>query len=328
MKKSNSIKLIRVAIVNYEHALASSILGIADILAIVNEFCLNNLCSYKFETNIIHTHENIKNFNKTVNFHSEPLKDDDNFDLIIVPPLIDLKHKFTTNKRLLKWLHLMYSKGNCISSVCIGAYVLAQAGLLDGKKATSHWVIEHKLKKDYPRVNLKINQIVVEDDNIITAGGVTAYIDLCLYIVRKFISIEIAYVCANYLGVDAGRTSQQHYKILSNIASHNDKEIKSLINWIQKNFFRPITLMDMAKRIFISERTLIRRFKKATGELPHGYIQKLRVQKAKELLINTTDSFEHITYLVGYTNPSTFRKLFKEMTGLNPGVYRKYFMVT
>lgn len=318
---------ITVAIVNYEYALASAIIGIADILAIVNEFCLTDPSAQKFEIKVIHTDNLIHNFNMNVTFESQPFDDQDHFDLVIVPPLIDLEHKFDTSPALLSWLKLMHSKGNCIGSVCIGAYVLAQAGLLNGKKATSHWVVEHKMRQDYPDVQLEIDHIVIEDDNIITAGGVTAYIDLCLYIVRKFISIEVAYVCANYLGVDAGRTSQQHYKNLSSIATHNDKDIEYLIQWLQQNYTLPITLKEMSKVISVSERTLIRRFSKSTGQLPNRYLQQLRVQKAKQLLIHTNDSFEYITHLVGYTNTSAFRKLFKEMTGLNPGTYRDYFMV-
>lgn len=323
---SDEYKPITVAIVNYEHALASAIIGIIDILSIVNEFCLD-ASAPRFETKIIHTKEIVHNFNITVNFESIPFNDQDSFDLIIVPPLIDLEHKFDTSPALLRWLSLMHSKGNCIASVCIGAYVLAQAGLLSGKNATSHWVIEHKMRQDYPDIHLKIDQIVVEDGNIITAGGVTAYIDLCLYIVRKFISIEIAYVCANYLGVDAGRTSQQHYKNLSSIATYNDKDIEYLVQWLQNNYTAAISIKDMSKVISVSERTLIRKFTKATGELPNNYLQKLRVEKAKQMLIHTNDSFEYITSVVGYTNTSAFRKLFKEMTGLNPGVYRDYFMV-
>lgn len=319
-------KNISVAIVNYEHAMASAIIGIMDILAIVNEFCLD-ASAPKFEPTIIHTNETIQNFNINVSFESSPLKDSDDFDMIIVPPLIDLEHKFDTSPILLSWLNLMHNKGNCIGSVCIGAYVLAQAGLLNSKKATSHWVIEHKMRHDYPEIRLEIDQIVVEDGNIITAGGVSAYIDLCLYIVRKFISIEVAYVCANYLGVDAGRTSQQHYKNLSSIATYNDRDIEHLIDWLQDNYATPISLKDMSKIISVSERTLIRKFTKATGELPNKYLQKLRVQKAKQLLIHTNDSFEYITDAVGYNNTSAFRKLFKDMTGLNPGVYRDYFMV-
>lgn len=327
MKHKQKTEIVRVAIINYEFALASAIIGIVDILGIVNEFCIKHSHCKRFETKIIHADKSVKNFYQTISFESEPLDENEDFDLIIVPPLIDVEHKFNTQQKLLDWLFLMYSKGNCIASVCIGAYVLAQANLLDGKHATSHWIIEQKFRADYPKVKLQIDRLVVEDENIITAGGVTAYIDLSLYIVRKFMNVEIAYMCANYLGVDAGRTSQQHYKNLSSVAAYNDKQIEKLIEWLKENFSKQITLKQMSKKISVSERTLMRKFKKATGELPHKFIQKLRVQKAKQLLIQTNDSFEYITYLVGYTNPSTFRKLFKEMTGLNPGMYREYFMV-
>jgi len=327
IEKKEDLTVIKVAIVNYDKALASSIMGMLDIFAIVNTFCLDNTCKKRFETKIVHTECSVVNFNMNINFNSEKLNFKEDFDLIIVPPIIDVEFNFNDNKELIFWLQEMSYKGILISSVCVGAYILAQAGLLDYKKATSHWVIEQKLKQDYPLIKLDVDKLIVEDDNIITAGGASAYIHLCLYIVRKFISIDVAYICANFLGVDAGKSSQQHYKNLSNIATHNDKEIQSLIDWIKNNYTKTITLKDMSAKISTSQRTLIRKFKKATGELPNYYLQKLRVQKAKQLLISTNDSFEYITYLVGYTNTSTFRSLFKNMTGLNPGDYRKYFMV-
>jgi transcriptional regulator GlxA family with amidase domain len=210
--------------------------------------------------------------------------------------------------------------------VCIGAYVLAQAKLLDDKYATSHWIIEKKLKQDFPKVKLDIDKLIVEDGNIITAGGVSAYIDLCLYITRKFISKEVSYICANYLGVDAGRTSQQHYKNLTLIPSKND-DIQKVLQYLKQHFREPIIHKNMAKLISVSERTLIRYFKKSTGQLPNQYLQKLRVEEAKRLLLCTMDSFEYITYSVGYSNTSSFRELFKRLTGLTPSKYRNRFMI-
>lgn len=319
-------KIINIAIINYEHALASSIIGIMDIFSIVNNFCLVNEECDKFHVDILHTHQEIKNFNIQISFNSKPLNDTTNYDLIIIPPLIDLEHKFETDLSLLKWLKQHNKRGTHISSVCIGAYILAQAKLLDDKYATSHWVIEKKLKQDFPKVKLEINKLIVEDGNIITAGGVSAYIDLCLYITRKFISKEVSYICANYLGVDAGRTSQQHYKNLTLIPSDNS-DIQKVLQYLKQHFREPITLKDMAKLISVSERTFIRYFKKSTGVLPNQYLQKIRVEEAKRLLLCTMDSFEYITYSVGYSNVSNFRSLFKRLTGLNPKQYREYFMV-
>jgi len=317
---------INVAIVNYEHALASSIVGIMDIFSIVNNFCLVDEKSPRFHIDVLHTKKDITNFNMQINFKSKPLTSYNNYDLIIIPPLINLEHQFEIDLYFIHWLQKNYKKGTCISSVCIGAYILAQAGILDNKYATSHWVIEKKIKQDFPKIKLEIDKLIVEDENIITVGGVSAYIDLCLYVTKKFISKEVSYICANYLGVDAGRVSQQHYKNLTLIPSENN-EITKVLQYLKRNFNQSITLKDMAKQISVSERTFIRYFKKATGELPNQYLQKLRVEKAKQLLLNTQDSFEHITYCVGYSNASTFRKVFKKKTGLNPTEYRHYFMI-
>ncbi len=318
--------IINIAIINYEHALASSIIGMMDIFAIVNNFCLVDKKYPCFNIDILHSKQDISNFNIQINFKSKPIMSDSNYDLIIVPPLIDLKHKFETDVSLIHWLQRNYKKGTFISSVCIGAYVLAQAGILDNKYATSHWVIEKKLKQDFPKIKLEIDKLIVQDGNIITAGGLSAYIDLCLYVTRKFISKEVSYICANYLGVDAGRVSQKHYKNLSIIPSEDD-DISKVLQYLKKHFKEPISIKDMAQQISVSERTFIRYFKKGTGELPNKYLQKLRVEEAKKrLLLNTQDSFEYITYCVGYSNPSTFRKLFKKMTGLNPQQYREYFI--
>jgi len=327
LKMTNSESdIINVAIINYEHALASSIVGIMDIFSIVNNFCLVDEKCPRFKIDILHTKKDISNFNIQINFKSKPITSKSTYNLIIVPPLIDLEHKFETDISLIHWLQKNYKKGTYMSSVCIGAYILAQAGILDDKYATSHWVIEKKLKQDFPKIKLEIDKLIVEDGNIITAGGVSAYIDLCLYVTRKFISKEVSYTCANYLGVDAGRVSQQHYKNLTMIPSEND-DIQKILQYLKTHFKEPITIKDMANYISVSERTFIRYFKKTTGELPNQYLQKLRVEEAKRLLLNTQDSFEYITYYVGYSNPSNFRNLFKKLTGLNPRQYREYFMV-
>ena len=324
---NRDIKLINIAIINYDYALASSIIGIMDIFSIVNNFCLADDQNLRFDVKILQIQKRVKNYNIQLDFHTHPLDTNMSFDMIIVPPLIDIEHKFDTDKTLLAWLKRENLKGTLIGSVCIGTYILAQAGLLEGKQATSHWVIEEKLKADFPNIRLDIDKLIVEDENIITAGGVSAYIDFCLYCTRKFISNEVAYICANYLGIDAGRVSQKHYKNLSTISVNNDTDIQLLVAWLSDHFKEEITLETMAKMISVSKRTLLRKFHKSTGYLPNQYLQKLRVEQAKHLLVNTNDSFEYITYRVGYSNSSSFRKLFKKLTGLNPVQYKEYFMV-
>lgn len=323
----NKTAPIKVAILNLEHVLASSIVGIMDIFSITNTFCCCDRSTRHFEVTVIDLDNIAKNFNTSITFPSIQPNKNQTYDLVIVPPIINLDHNFNISEDLISWLQAMYQKGSYVCSVCIGAYILAEAGLLTGKKATTHWAVESKLRSNFPAVDLQIDKIIIEDDNIITSGGVSTYVDLCLYIIRKFISIDAAYKCANYLVVDSGRTSQKPYKDLTIVASHNDATINHLITSIKTNFTQEFTIKKMARKISLGERTFLRRFKKATGELPNTFIQKVRVQKAKEFLINTNESFESITAMVGYTNTSSFRRLFKEMVGLNPGEYRHSFMV-
>lgn len=318
---------IKVAILNLENVLASSIIGIIDIFSITNTFCSSEEKTRHFEVSVIDMTQSAKNFNSSLVFQSIPPKNDQTFDLVIVPPIINLEDDLTISEDLLSWLRMMYQKGSYVCSVCIGAYVLAKAGLLTGKKATTHWAMESKLHAEFPDVDIQIDKIIIEEDNIITSGGANTYVDLCLYIIRKFISIDTAYECANYLVVDSGRSSQKAYKDLTIVASHNDADINRLIHAIKTDYIHSWTIKLMAQKISMEERTFLRRFKKATGDLPNTFIQKVRVQKAKEILINTNESFESITEMVGYANASSFRRLFKKMTGLNPGDYRHTFMV-
>lgn len=322
MKFNNNID-IRVAIINIDNSLSSAILGMIDIFSIANLFCGGK----KIDVSIVHTKDNIKSFNTHAKLESNEVDKKGNYHIVIIPPIVDIEFSMEKDEQLSNWLYQMVQEGNHICSVCAGAYILAQAGLLNGKKATTHWLLESKFQKEFPLIDVDIDKIIIEDGHIITTGGVSTYIDLCLYIIRKFISPDVAQSCANYLVVDTGRMSQKPYKDLTILANHNDEDIKCLMHWIEEHYQKKISITQMAKQISISTRTLIRRFKKATGELPNNYIQKIRVQKAKEFLINTNDSFEIITYNIGYDNASTFRRLFKDMTGLNPSEYRRSFML-
>lgn len=314
---------INIAIINIDNSLTSAILGIVDIFSIANLFCGGK----NINVSIVHTKDNIKSFNTYAKLESIAIDEKGDYNLVIIPPIIDIEFSMEKDEQLSNWLHQMLQKGNHVCSVCAGAYILAQSGLLNGRKATTHWLLESKLQNEFPLIDIDIDKIIIEDRNIITTGGVSTYIDLCLYIIRKFISPDVAQRCANYLVVDTGRMSQKPYKDLTILANHNDKDIKNLIIWIEEHYNEKISIIQMAKQISTSSRTLIRRFKKATGELPNHFVQKIRVQKAKEFLINTNDSFEIITCNIGYENASTFRRLFKEMSGLNPNEYRRSFMV-
>ncbi|SFV69052.1 Transcriptional regulator, AraC family [hydrothermal vent metagenome] len=317
---------ISVAIINLPNALVSSILGIQDVFHIANTFCIADK-SRLFSVQIVQEKESIVNFQSNVPLKTTSLDLKQNFDVIIIPPIISDVRDIKVSKTLNTWLNLMYAKGSYICSVCVGTYVLASVGLLDNIKATTHWSIEQNILDTFPLVLLDIDRIVIEDKNIITAGGISAYLDLSLYLIRKYFSILVAYECANFLVVDAGRTSQKHYKNLASLSTELEPELKELLAWIKININQVLTLAILAKQMHVSERTLMRIFKKKIGILPTKYLQNIRVQMAKELLINSQKSIEQITFNIGYEDIPSFRRLFKKKTGLSPGEYRNIFMV-
>lgn len=318
---------ITVAIINLPNTLISSILGIQDVFHIANTFCIADK-SRLFNIQVVQEKEQISNFESTIYLDTISLDLKQSFDIIIIPPIIGNTSEIQVSKILREWIQHMYTQGSYICSVCVGAYVLASIGLLDNKRATTHWIIEKNIIDEFPLILLDVDKIIIEDENIITAGGVSAYLDLSLYLIRKYFSISVAYECANFLVVDAGRTSQKHYKNLASLSTELSPDIKNLLAWIKKNIQQPLTIVNLAKQLHVSERTLIRVFKKEVGILPTRYLQNIRVQMAKELLINSDKSFEKITFSVGYEDISSFRRLFKKMTGLSPKEYKNIFMVS
>ncbi len=174
-------------------------------------------------------------------------------------------------------------------------------------------------------VTLESDKILIDEGRIITAGGVSAYVDLVLHIVEKFHSKANALRCANILLVDRGRNSQRCYKELPQAALMEDGEIKELLLWMKENLHDEHTTATLAKRLNLHERTFLRRFKISVNSTPNQYIQELRVDAAKSLLHTTNKSFDEITSEVGFENESSFRRLFKRETLLNPGEYRKKF---
>jgi len=249
------------------------------------------------------------------------------FDIVIIPPMMRTDNFDFNIPKLNKWLRMQHIKGSIICSACIGSFFIANSGLLDNKNATTHWAYSELFKQKFPNVRLNTDKILI-DDGIITAGGVSAYMDLCLYLIEKIHSNKTATNLSNLLLIDKGRDSQKSYKTFSTIFLFDDEDIKKSIKWMKVNLKEQISNALLAKRLNISERTFTRKFKKALNTTPNTYLQNLRIEKAKELLVTSNLSFDNITSEVGFFNESSFRKLFKRETSLNPKKYREKYKQT
>ncbi len=246
-------------------------------------------------------------------------------DILMLPVIYGDIEPILANKGLIDWIRDQHRRQVCICAVCAGVFVLAHTGLLSGRTATTHWHLAKAFQNQYPDVRLKPEKMLVDEGDIITAGGVTAYMDLALYLTARFGSPELASTLSKSLLIDPLRASQTPYTAKEFNTTHGDKTILSLQTWMEANHSTRLTISHLADQAGLGQRTLARRFKKATGDTPLEYLQHLRLGAARTLLETTITPVDQITWDVGYEDVSSFRRLFKLKTGLSPRVYRKRF---
>ena len=246
---------------------------------------------------------------------------------LILPPSLhgDILAKANEHKADLERL---YSGGVLMCSVCAGAFLLAEAGLLDGRIATTHWDLAGQFETCYPQVELNVERMLVDDGDLITAGGVMAWIDLGLKLVDRFLGPAIMLKTAKFLLVDPGEREQRFYSVFSPSLSHGDSAVLKVQQWLQAHFSEAVTVKAMAEISGLTGRTFIRRFQQATGFSPSEYLQHLRIGKARELMELSNQSVDQIAWQVGYQDPGAFRRIFQKVMGLTPRDYRARFAVS
>ena len=223
-----------------------------------------------------------------------------------------------------------HDNGATIASVCNGAIVLAEAGLLDDVDATTHWALRDHFRKHYPKVKLRPERALVRaggDRRVITAGGIAMWQDLALYLIAAYCGTEEAVRVAKYFIIAPQVDGQLPYASMPRDVQTNDSVIAKVQSWIADNYKDDHAVAAMAKRSGLPVRTFARRFRNATGYAPSDYVQALRIEEAKQLLETTKLQIEAIGSEVGYADPTAFRRLFKRLSGLTPSAYRRKFDV-
>ncbi len=310
--------------------LSSGITGIVDTFNIANILWMTspeNNGAPLFNTEIVSvTGEPVVTNGGITLSTSKSISEVEETDLIMVPALLmpfDLKSEKVMTA--LEWIKKSYDKGTTIASTCTGSFLVAETGLLNGKTATTNWHFANMFKQNYPEVNLRIDKMVTEDKNILTSGAATAFLNLCLYFVKKYGSNKLASLVAKTMLIDPDKQSQAPYMLHDFWKSHLDTQILSAQNWMEKNFANKISIDEIADQAGISHRHFKRRFKKATNETPLAYLQHLRIEKAKQLLESSLETINEITWQVGYEDINSFRRLFKKNTGVSPKEFRNKF---
>ena len=214
-------------------------------------------------------------------------------DLIVIPSqgfFYDVKSD--THKEKVAWLTEWYDKGADLAAICAGAFTLASTGLLNGRKATTHWGLANQFRTLFPDVDLQTDCMVTEDERLFCGGGITADLSLSLHLIEKYCGREVALQGSRCMLVDMDRTSQAPFSVFLPNKEHEDAEILQAQEWIEENYQESITIGVLADIAGISLRQFNRRFKSATGETAVKYHQYTRIEAAKILLVTTCQSFE------------------------------------
>jgi transcriptional regulator GlxA family with amidase domain len=247
-------------------------------------------------------------------------------NLIFIPTTgLSIDDVVERNASVVPWLKRWQKRGVAIASVCSGVGLVAATGMLDGKRATTHWALAERFRQKYPNVKWIPELMVTEDGNFYCGGGVHAALDLSLYLVEKFCGHEVAMESAKALLIETPRAWQAGFAVVPLKTEHNDEAISTAQDWLHQNFHRPFPLEAPAHRAGMSLRNFVRRFKQATGDSPLTYLQKLRIAAAKRLLENNHRTMQEISDAVGYQDVAFFRSLFQRHTGVSPSAYRERF---
>ncbi len=250
-------------------------------------------------------------------------------DVIVVPGFdFGMDEILDQNKDAVEWLREQYLIGSEVATICTGACMLAETGLLNKKKATTHWGYEHRFKKRFPEVEVEINKMILDENGYYMSGGATTFQNLMIYLIEKYMSKQLSVDMAKMLLVDIHKMNQNEYAIFSGQKDHDDEPILRIQQEMEQNMKEFTPIEKLAEQIAMSKRTFLRRFKAATGNTPFVYMQRIKVEAAKKLLESTERQVVEIAFETGYEDITAFRKNFKKYTGLTPQVYRKkYAMV-
>lgn len=251
---------------------------------------------------------------------------DDRPAVVVVPGLDDdVGQSLERNRQWVPWIRRWAGEGVVIASSCTGAFLLAEAGLLEGRKATTHWVAETPFRARYPGVELVIDRTVVDEGDVITSGGATTAFNLVLYLLERFGSADRARTATQMMLLDRGRDTQLPFAMVGLHRSHDDRLVHDAQSAIQQDLVSPLTVAAMAAYLGVSTRTLGRRFDAAIGMNPRGYLEEVRIESAKRLLEQTSNPVGRICAEVGFLDETAFRRAFRRRVGVTPTAYRVRF---
>lgn len=293
----------------------------------VNQFLMVSGKAPLFQVQLVGVSREIKLNNCVFSVHTDKLLEEvTHTDLIFIPALSgDMTVALALNQDLIPWIVAQHTRGAEVASLCLGAFLLASTGLLNGKKCSTHWNSANEFREMFPEVELTDGSIITEEHRIYSSGGANSYWNLLLYLVEKYTDRDTAILASKYFAVDIDRDSQAAFMLFQGQKNHEDAEILKAQEFIEENFQEKITVDELAAQFAIGRRSFERRFKKATNNTVVEYHQRVKIEAAKRSFESSRKNINEVMFDVGYTDTKAFRTVFKKVTGLTPIEYRNKY---
>lgn len=319
------MKLISLLV--YEDVVLSSVSGVIDLLNATNGYLQSMGREPAFRLELVSETENeVRLLAPAALISTRTFAAATETELVLIPAFNgDAGAVLSKNAAAVAWLCHQRAQGAELASLCMGAYFLAEAGLLHGRSAACHWLAYDDIRHRYPDLNVLQDVVLTDSDGIYTSGGALLSWNLVLYLVEKFCGREISIGVSRMFNIDLDRHSQRHFAVFHAQHGHEDAPIREAQLFMEENFATEITMEALASRAAMSKRNFIRRFKAATHNTPQEYLQRVKIEAAKKALERNEEDVSGVMYLAGYNDAKTFRKVFKHITGLTPQEYRKKY---
>ena len=316
-----------VSILVPESAVLAAIDDPRHVFSAVNDFARAAGKPAVFDIKFVGLTKEVRLHDSTFTVHADSLLDEaEDTDLIFVPAFYGETRVFLEqNKRFVSWICQQYEQGAEVASLCVGAFLLAQTGLLRGKQCSTHWRAADEFRRMFPEIKLVTDKIITDDQGIYTSGGATSYWNLLLYLVEKYTDRETAILASKIFAIDIKRDSQSQFILFKGQSEHTDEDVKKAQKFIENNFQEKFTVDQLSTECAISRRSLERRFKKATSNTVSEYIQRVKIEAAKNIFETSRKNISEVMFDVGYTDTKAFRGTFKKITGMTPFDYRSKY---
>ena len=320
---------MKITIIAFEGCMTSAVYGQVDAFAIAAAIAArSNLLSWSGHDVRLATSDG-QPVRGSGSHRIEPhcaLAEANDSDVVLLPPIFgDIEETLERESELLVWLASLPSGSRLLASTCTGAFLLAEAGLLDGRRVTTNPAFAALFRERYPRVQLALEERIVDDNRIVCAGSTTAYLDLAVHVVDRLAGHDLAVATAKALSIDRNPESQRPYFMFIAPKDHGDDKVLGLQNWIETHYREPVGMDDMVNAAGMSVRKLNRRFVAATSLSPGQYLREVRIETAKRLLEGGNAPIDRIAEAVGYGDTRAFIRAFGDIAGLSPGAYRQKF---